>query len=162
MSKARLLIIYYSRTGNTEKMAKAVAEGAKEVKEVEVILRKVNNVKVNELADYDGIVIGSPTYYGQMASEVKKFIDESVKIHGKLEGKVGGAFSSCAARGGGAETTVLSILKAMLIHGMIIQGNPEEHHYGVVSVGSPDEEILDACRELGRRVASLVLRLKTK
>jgi len=160
MTKVKVLVLYYSRTGNTERMAKAVAEGASEVENVEVTLKRVERASVDELKEYDAIIIGSPTYYGQMAAEVKKFIDESVKIHGELEGKVGGAFSSCGARGGGVETTVLSILKALLIHGMIIQGDSEEHHYGVVSVGPPTSEILEACKRLGRRVAELAKTLK--
>ena len=160
MQEVKVLVAYYSRTGNTEKMAKAVTEGAKSVEGVNVTLKRVEDVKIEELKEYDAIIIGSPTYYGQMAAEVKRFIDESVRLHGQLEGKVGGAFSSCGARGGGAETTVLSILKAMLIHGMIIQGNPEEHHYGVISVGSPDPDTLESCKNLGRRIALLAKKLK--
>ena len=160
MSKVKVLVVYYSRTGNTERMAKAVAEGASQVEDCEVVLKRVEEMKVDELKEYDAIIIGSPTYYGQMAAEVKKFIDESVKLHGELEGKVGGAFSSCAAMGGGVETTILSILKAMLIHGMIIQGDPEEHHYGVVSIGPPTKEVLEACKRLGRRIAELAKKIK--
>lgn len=160
MEGVRILVTYYSRTGSTEEMARAVAEGVREVKGAEAVLKRVEDVRVEELREYDGIIIGSPTYYGQMASEVKRLIDESVKLHGELEGKVGAAFSSCGARGGGCETTVLSIIKAMLIHGMIVQGDPEEHHYGVVSVGKPDDAVLRACGRLGRRVAELALRLK--
>ncbi len=63
-----------------------------------------------------------------MAAEIKKFIDESVKFHGKLEGKVGGAFSSSAQIGGGNETTIMDILKTLLIHGMIIQGSSKGDH----------------------------------
>jgi multimeric flavodoxin WrbA len=67
---------------------------------------------------------GSPTYYGTMAWELKKLLDESVKFHGKLRGKVGGAFTSSANVGGGNETTVLDILKALLIHGMVVARRP--------------------------------------
>ena len=161
MTKVKVLIVYYSRTGNTERMAKAVAEGASKVEGAEVVLKRVVDASVDELNEYDAIIIGSPTYYGQMASEVKRFLDESVKLHGQLEGKVGGAFTSCGAKGGGGETTILSILQALLIHGMIIQGDPREHHYGVVSIGAPDDEILEACRRLGRRVAELASRIKS-
>ncbi|MCD6509795.1 MAG: NAD(P)H-dependent oxidoreductase [Thermoprotei archaeon] len=160
MAGVNVLVIYYSRTGTTEKMAKAVAKGAKSVKEAKVTIKRVEEATMDDLKEADAIIIGSPTYYGQMAAEVKKFVDESVKIHGALEGKVGGAFTSCGAMGGGCETTILSILKAMLIHGMIIQGNPQDHHYGVVSIGAPDENVLGACKELGKRVAELAWRLK--
>ncbi|RLF13563.1 MAG: flavodoxin family protein [Thermoprotei archaeon] len=156
----KILILYFSRTGNTEKMAKAVAEGAKEIEGVDVVLKSIREARPQDLLEADGIIIGSPTYYGTIAGPLKKFLDETVKYHGSLEGKVGGAFSSCGAMGGGAETTVLDIIKVMLIHGMIVQGNPEEHHFGVISIGSPDKEILEACKELGRRVARLAKQLK--
>jgi NAD(P)H dehydrogenase (quinone) len=93
---------------------------------------------------------------------VKKFIDESVKVRGKLENKVGAAFSSSAHRAGGRETTMLSILEAMLIHGMVVCGDPLSTggHYGAASNGSPDEQAERECRELGRRVALLAERLK--
>ena len=161
-SKVKVLVAYFSRTGNTEKMARAVAEGVSEVEGVEVALKRVEEVDVEELKEYDGIVLGSPTYYGQMAAEVKRLVDDSVKLHGELEGKVGAAFSSCGAMGGGCETTVLSILKAMLIHGMIVQGDPEWHHYGVVAIGKPRRETLEACKRLGRRVAELTLKLRSR
>ncbi len=73
------------------------------------------------LLNADGIVIGSPTYYGGVAWPIKKLIDETIEYHGQLEGKVGGAFSSSSNIGGGNETTILSLLQAFLIHGMIIQ-----------------------------------------
>jgi len=156
----KILILYYSRTGNTEKMAKAVAEGVSLIDGVKVLIKSVREARIQDLLEADGIIIGSPTYYGTIAGPLKEFLDQTVKYHGSLEGKVGGAFASCGAKGGGAETAVLDIIKIMLIHGMIIQGNPEEHHYGVISIGPPDEETLNACRELGRRVALLAKRLK--
>lgn len=94
-----------------------------------------------------------------MAAEIKKFLDESVKFHGELEGKVGGAFSSSANVGGGNETTILSILQAFLIHGMIIQGTSDGDHYGPVAIGSPDRRASDQCKELGKRIAKLVKKL---
>ena len=156
---AKVLVTYYSRTGNTEKMAEEVAAGAREVEGVKVELKPVGEVRVEELLDYDGIIIGSPCYYGTMAAEVKQLIDESVQFHGQLEGKVGGAFSSSAQVGGGNETTVLDILKALLIHGMIIQGTPMGDHYGPVAVGAPDRRAREECRKLGRNVAELAKRL---
>jgi NAD(P)H dehydrogenase (quinone) len=108
----KVLIIYYTESGNTKKMAEYIAEGMKKVEDIEVEVKPVNEANIDELPNADGIVIGSPTYYGSMAAEIKKFIDDSIKYHGKLEGKVGGAFSSSANIGGGNETTVLDILKA--------------------------------------------------
>jgi len=158
---AKVLIIYYSRTGHTAKMAEYVEEGLKEEGGVEVERKPVQQVALEELLSADGIIIGSPVYYGTMAAEIKKLIDESVKFHGKLEGKVGGAFASSAGVGGGNETTIIDILKAMLIHGMIIQGSHHEDHYGPVAIGAPDERSKRNCLELGRNVARLVKRLSS-
>ena len=154
----RILIIYFSKTGNTEQMARVVAEGVSSVG-VEPVLKKVGTASVDDLLSADGVIFGSPTYFGTMAAEIKSFLDESVKHFGKLNGKIGGAFSSSALLGGGNETTVLDILKALLIHGMIIQGTTEEGHYGPVALGSPDQTSSEACRKLGQRVASLVKKL---
>ena len=154
----RIWIVYHSRTGNTEQMARYVAQGAK-AEGAEVVSKPVEDTQLEELLQADGIVMGSPTYYGTMAAELKAFLDESVKYHGKWAGKVGGAFASCGALGGGSETTVLDILKAMLVHGMIVQGSPKDGHYGPVAVGKPDEKTRTACQELGRRVALLAKRL---
>lgn len=156
---AKVLIVYYSRTGNTEKMAKLVARGV-EKENVDVILRTTKEVTIDDMLKADGIIAGSPTYYGSMSGELKTLFDKSVSHHGKLQGKVGGAFSSAANIGGGNETTIMDILKAMLIHGMIIEGSSEGDHYGPVAIGEPDERSSSQCEALGRRVARLVKRLK--
>lgn len=150
-----VLIVYYSRSGNTEKMARAVAEGV-EAEGVKAVIKPVVQACVEELLEVDGLILGSPTYYGTLAAPLKQFIDESVKYHGKLVGKVGGAFTSSGGAGGGNETTLLSMLQALLIHGMIVQGTSSGDHYGPVAVGSPDKHALDRCRSLGSRVAKLV------
>ena len=156
---ARVLVTYYSRSGNTKQMAELVAEGAQEVEDVQVDLGPVKNVTPDDLLDYDAIIIGSPVYYGTMAAEIKSLIDESVVHHGKLDGKVGGAFASSGGPGGGNETTVMDILKCLIIHGMIIKGDAEGDHYGPIAVGGPDERSANECRKLGRRVAELTKRL---
>jgi len=158
---AKILIVYDSKTGNTEKMAFAVAEGAKQVEGIEVVVKRVEKASLEDLLAADGIIMGSPTYYGQMSAKLKALIDESVKIHGKLEGKVGAAFTSSGGTATGAETTLLSILGAMLIHGMIVQGRPDNKHYGAAAVETPEKEELKICRELGKRTAILVKKLKT-
>jgi NAD(P)H dehydrogenase (quinone) len=152
---AKAIVIYYSRTGNTKKMAEFIAEGLEKEK-IEVFLKKTEEVKVEELLKYDAIIIGSPTYYGTMAYPIKKLLDDSVKFHGSLDGKVGAAFSSSANIGGGNETTILDILNAMLIHGMIIQGDPQGDHYGAVSIGSPDERVKKQCLRMAKRIANLL------
>ncbi len=151
----RMIVLYHTRTGNTEKMAKAVAEGAAATG-VEVAVAKVEGFKAERLKDYGAVAVGSPTYYGGMAAEVKRLIDESVRLHGALDGKVGGAFASSANVGGGNETTALDILQAMLIHGMVVQGTHAGDHYGPVAIGAPDARSLEECRALGRRMAKLM------
>jgi NAD(P)H dehydrogenase (quinone) len=93
---------------------------------------------------------------------MKDFIDRSVKIHGQLEGKVGAAFTSSGGTATGAETTLFSILQAMLIHGMIIQGRAKDKHYGAAAVERPGKKEMESCRDLGKRVAALALKLKAK
>lgn len=152
---AKILVVYYSQTGNTMKMAEIIAEGINKEGPC-AVLKELKDVKAGELSEYEGIVIGSPTYYGAMAYQVKALFDESVKYHGKLEGKIGGAFTSSANVAGGNETTILGILNAMLIHGMIIQGDPLGDHYGPVAIGSVDARARKECLRFGSRIARLV------
>ena len=153
-----VLILYYSRSGNTEEMAKAVEEGVKS-EGIKVVRKKVTRADLKDLLKADGIILGSPNYYGTMAAEMKAFLDKSVQYHGKLEGKVGGAFSSGGGLGGGVETTVLDMVKSLLIHGMVIQGDPRGSHYGTVSIGKPNAAAKRECKKLGEKVARLVKRL---
>jgi NAD(P)H dehydrogenase (quinone) len=156
---AKILIVYYSKTGNTKTMAEYVSQGAKDAG-AEVILKTVENTKVEEMLEADGIVLGSPTYYGHSSGILRSFLDESVKLHGKLAGKVGGAFASSANIAGGNETTVLDIIHALLIHGMIVQGDAKGDHYGAVAIGKPDDKIKERCQRLGRSITELVAKLK--
>jgi len=137
-------------------MAKSIAAAIAEEGLV-VECKKVEDADIDELLDVDGLVVGSPTYYGTMAAEIKKFLDDSVRHHGKLDGKAGAAFASAAVTG--QETTVISILEALLIHGMIVQGDPRGHHYGVTSLGKPGEQDLERCKRFGKRFAELVKRI---
>ncbi len=154
----KVLIVYDSRSGNTEKMAHAVAEGVRE-EDVNVVIRKVDDASVDELPDADGVILGSPVYYGLPTGKIKEFVDASVKYHGKLDGKVGGAFASSGGIHTGAETTIIALHEALLIHGMIVQGTSGANHYGAASVGAPDDNDRENCKKLGKRVASLVKRL---
>lgn len=154
----KALVAYYSRTGNTKKMAARIAEVLK-TEGLEVDLKGLADVSAPDLLGYQCIVLGSPTYYGTMAWEVKKLLDESVKFHGKLRGRVGGAFTSSANIGGGNETTILDILNAFLIHGMVVQGSHRGDHYGPVSVGRPDNRSLNCCEDFAKNLASLTKRL---
>jgi NAD(P)H dehydrogenase (quinone) len=158
----KILIVYDSETANTEKMALAVAEGAGHVTDVSVTVKKADQTGLGDLLEANGIIMGSPTYYRQMSAKLKALIDKSVKIHGKLEGKVGAAFTSSGGIATGAETTLISILEAMLIHGMIVQGRSHEKHYGAAAVGSSSKKELEHCRELGERTANLAVKLKKR
>ena len=155
----KILIVYDSRTGNTEKMAFAVADGVKKVDTASATLKKVDETDLDDLLEADGIIIGSPTYYGLMSAKVKELFDRSIKIHGKLTGKVGAAFTSAGGTATGAETAILSILEAMLVHGMIVQGRAHSKHYGAAAVLAPDEEALNICRQLGERTALLTVKI---
>jgi len=155
----KVLVVYDSGTGNTEKAAVLVAEGVKEVAGIDCILKKVDDTTLDDLLDADGIIIGSPTYYGTMSGKIKELLDKSVDVHGKLEGKVGAAFTSSGGTASGAETTILSILEALLIHGMIVQGNPHSQHYGLAVVGAPNSKEKGTCRRFGVRVAKLVAKI---
>jgi len=157
---ASVLVIYDSLSGNTEKLAFAVAEGVKQVKGIEAVVKRVENTSLDDLCNADGIIMGSPTYFGQMSGKLKTFIDESVKVYHKLEGKVGAAFTSAGGTATGAETTLLSIIEALLIHGMIVQGRSGDKHYGATAVGAPQAKDIESCKNLGKRVADLILKLK--
>ena len=155
---AAILIIYYSRSGHTKAMADLVALGAREAG-ADVDLKSVADATPDDMLAADGIIMGTPTYYGGPAAELKKLLDESVNIHGKLAGKVGGAFASAANIGGGNETAILDLLHAMLIHGMIVPGIAKGDHYGPVAINQPDDRAEKQCRRLGGVIAGLVERL---
>ena len=156
---AKVLIIYYSRGGNVREMARSVQEGAASVPGAHVDCRPVQEVTPEDLLHADAIIMGSPVYYGTMASELKKLIDDSVAFHGSLVGKVGGAFASSGNVGGGNETTIMDILKVWLIHGMIVPGAAEGDHYGPVAIGRPDQRAANGCLHLGKMIAELAKRL---
>jgi NAD(P)H dehydrogenase (quinone) len=156
---SKIVIIYDSETGNTKKMAKAVADGASQSSIHEVVVKHVTEATIKDLQSADGIILGSPTYYGYMSNRIKAFIDRSVEIHKQLEGKVGAAFTSSGGTACGAETTLLSLLHMLLIHGMIVQGRSQIAHYGAAAGGAPDPKELASCRDLGERTANLVTRV---
>jgi NAD(P)H dehydrogenase (quinone) len=153
---SKVLVCYYSRSGNTEKMANIIAGAIEQEEGISVSLKRVEDTQPEELLEYEGLIFGSPTYYGSMAWQMKKLLDESVAFHGQLSGKVGAAFTSAANLGGGNETTIMDILKAFLIHGMIIQGDPMGDHYGPVAMEAPDKRASRECERLGHRIARLV------
>jgi NAD(P)H dehydrogenase (quinone) len=152
------LVIYHSRSGNTKQMAEIIAKAMNDTG-VATQCKPVQDVAVDDLLAADAIVIGSPTYYGHMAAPIKQLFDDSVSRHGKLDGKVGAAFSSSVNIGGGNETVIMGIIEAMLISGMVVQGDPQGDHYGPVSIGKPDDRVVGQCARRGRRIAELTKKL---
>jgi len=160
---ARILILYYSMYGHTEAMAKAVAEGARSVAGTEVVIKRVPELvpedvarkagakldqdapvaAVDELADYDAIIFGTPTRFGNMAAQMRNFLDQTGALwfNGKLIGKVGSVFTSTATQHGGHETTITSFHTTLLHHGMIVVGVPyscpELMNMSEITGGSP-------------------------
>lgn len=154
-------MVYHSRTGNTETLARAIVKGVRE-EGVDCILKSADEVRKEDFLEADGIIAGSPVYFGGMASELKKVFDDFVDIREEMEGKIGAAFATSGDPSGGKETTLISIIQAMLIYGMIIVGDPMDAtgHYGVSCVGKPSFRDMENAKKLGRRVASLVKRLR--
>lgn len=154
-----ILVTYYSVTGNTRAMAEAVVAGVRSVENVEAILKPIEEVSREDWLAADGIIVGSPTYFGQMAAEVKKAFDLTEKFYGKLEGKVGAAFTTSGGAGCGHELTNISILTAMLVAGMVVAGTTHGPHFGPFAVGKPEEKALAQARDMGVRVAELTHKL---
>ena len=156
-----VVIMYYSKGGNTRKLAEAIAEGVGQIDGVEAVLRHTRDVSKDDFLSAGGLIVGSPVYFGTMAAQLKQVLDEFVGIRRKMENKVGAAFSTSGNASGGKETTMMSIIQALLIYGMIIVGDPMSAtgHYGTACAGSPDAADRENGRKLGRRVAELVKRL---
>ncbi len=193
----KILIIYFSRGGNTAAMARQCARGIGEVAGVEAVVRTVPEVGTGidagkspvpadgpafvtheELADCDGLIIGSPTRFGNMAASLKYFLDGtgSEWFSGTLTGKPAAVFTSTSTLHGGQESTLLSMMLPLLHHGMLITGIPygEDGLYNTSAGGTPygashyagrnSERPLDKiekqlCRALGKRVATFARKL---
>lgn len=143
---SKILVLYYSMYGHIEVMANAVAEGAAKVDGTDVIIKRVPElmpeeaaknagVKLDqeapvaspdELGDYDAIIFGSPTRFGNMTAQMRNFLDQTggLWFEGKLVGKVGSVFTSTASQHGGQETTITSFHTTLLHHGMVVVGVP--------------------------------------
>jgi NAD(P)H dehydrogenase (quinone) len=196
----RVLVLYYSSYGHIETMAGAVAEGVREAGAEAVIKRvpelvpeevaRASHFKldqaapiatVDELPDYDAIIIGVPTRFGNMPAQMKNFLDQTggLWFGGKLIGKVGSVFTSSASQHGGQESTILSTQTVLLHHGMVIVGLPYSFQgqmgvteitggsaYGASTIAGPDGSRQPSANELagasfqGRHVAGIAARLK--
>jgi len=136
-----VLILYYSRSGNTETLARQAARGVESVEGMSARLRRIPcpddkqpdrgdpDVTLEDLRECRGLLLGSPTYFGGMASAVKRFLEDSSGLwfRGELTGLPAGVFTSTGSMHGGQETTLLSMIVPLIHHGMLITGIPYEH-----------------------------------
>lgn len=202
----KVLVVYYSMYGHTLQLARAVAEGAGQIAGVEVVLRRVqefdavnqiidNNdaarqvrdqqqdipvCTVDDLREADGVIMGSPTRYGNMTAQMKQLLDStaSLWLNGEMEGKPAGVFTSTASTHGGQETTLLTMMVPLLHLGMLIVGVPYSVRgmihtearggtpYGASTIAGgqgelqPKPEDLDIARALGQRVAEVTTKVR--
>jgi NAD(P)H dehydrogenase (quinone) len=197
---SKVLVLYYSGYGHIETMAEAIAEGARQVAGTTVTIKRVpelvpeniarsSGMKLEqaapiaspaELADYDAIIFGTPTRFGNMASQMRNFLDQTGGLwaKGALIGKVGSVFVSTASQHGGQESTILSFHTTLLHHGMVIVGLPYSAAglvrmdeisggtpYGATTLAGadgsrqPSENELELARIQGRRVAEIAGKL---
>jgi NAD(P)H dehydrogenase (quinone) len=196
---SKILVLYYSMYGHIETMAGAVAEGAKSVAGADVMVKRVPEIMSDEVAkrvgvkmdqaapiavpaeltDYDAIIFGTPTRFGNMAAQMRNFLDQTGKIwvSGGLIGKVASVFTSTGT-GGGNETTILTFIPTLLHHGMIVVGLPYSckelndlsevkggSPYGAATIAGadgsrkPTEKELAMARFQGKHVAEIVGKL---
>jgi NAD(P)H dehydrogenase (quinone) len=153
-----VLVTYYSRSGNTKRMAEMISDGLT-ARGIKADLIAVEDVEIDSLPGYDGFIVGSPNYFGTMAWPIKKFIDDSIKYYKKLEGRAAAAFTSEGIIGGGGDTVLLDILKAFLIHGCVVQGLTGIGHFGPVAIGAPDERIVKETKIFADRFSELLEKL---
>jgi NAD(P)H dehydrogenase (quinone) len=197
---SKILVLYYSAYGHVEKMAEAVAEGARAVPGTEVTIKRVPELvpeeiakksgmkldqpapiaTVDELANYDAIIFGTPTRFGNMCAQMRNFLDQTGGhwMKGALVGKVGSVFASTATQHGGQETTITSFHSTLLHQGMIIVGLPYAFPgltkmneitggspYGASTLANadgsrqPSVNELDGARYQGKHVAQITAKL---
>lgn len=159
----KVLIAYHSLSGNTERMAEAVADGAKSVPDTAVVLKRVSQVTAEDLFSSDALIVGSPVYWSNMSGEVKTFFDNWQFKFGvfpdfKMKNKIGAAFATGGQVSSGKEVTMLTILAAMLGNQMIVVSGGGAFGASATTEGdSPgidNKELADA-RALGQRVAEV-------
>ncbi len=157
----QVLVLYFSKGGNTRKLAEAVAEGVEKVDDVKALLKGTDEVAKEDFVESAGVIAGSPVYFGVMAAQLKTIFDEFISVRKKMEGKVGAAFATSGNATGGKETTMMSIIQALMIYGMVIVGDPMSAtgHYGAACVGAPDKETTENGMLLGQRVAEVAKKL---
>lgn len=199
----KVLVLYYSMYGHIEIMAGAVAEGVRMVDGTEVVIKRVPEIipedraramgvkldqkapiaTTEELANYDAIIFGTPTRFGNMAAQMRNFLDQTGKlwVDGSLIGKAASVFTSTGTQHGGQETTITSFHSTLLHHGMVIAGVPYSckglsvmteitggSPYGSSTLAGadgkrmPSENELDIARFQGKHVAQIAKRLAVR
>lgn len=160
---AKILVLYYSKGGNTRNMATLVADGAAEVTGAEVRLKSIDEAAADDLFWCDGMAVGSPTHFGLVAAEMKQFWEKHDELWMKLDGKIGCSFASQGGWGGGAELACQSINTLLMNFGMLVFGVTDyvahqfTTHYGAIQAGEPRlPKEIDSCKRLGRRLAEWV------
>ncbi|MBN2388027.1 MAG: flavodoxin family protein [Anaerolineales bacterium] len=159
-----VLVQYHSESGHTQEMAVLVAEGAAQVPGIEVRLKPLDECTVADVQWCDGIALGAPTHLGLVPWRVKQWWDGIIEpAWGKIDGKIGCAFSSAGGLGGGAELACMSILTILMNFGLLVFGVTDyvaprtTLHYGVALPGRPKTRAeKDLCLRLGRRLAEWV------
>ncbi|MFO7558659.1 MAG: NAD(P)H-dependent oxidoreductase [Desulfobacterales bacterium] len=157
----QIVVLYYSKGGNTRRLAESIAKGVESVDGVKALIKKTDEVTTDDFVKSGGVIAGSPVYFGIMAAQLKKVFDDFVGVRKKMENKIGAAFTTSGDPSGGKETTMMSIIQALLIYGMVIVGDPMSAtgHYGVSCVGVPDATAKKNGMKLGQRVAALAVKL---
>ena len=194
----KILVLYYSRDGATAEMANLIARGIETVKLAEAVIRTVPDVSpvcektasgipaegavyatLDDLKNCDGLALGSPTRFGNMAASLKYFLDGTTPLwfSGALSGKPAAVFTSTGSMHGGQETTLLSMMLPLFHHGMLILGLPYSEHalretqsggtpYGPSRLALEDTLITEhektLCLALGKRLAQTAARLKNE
>lgn len=153
MATKRLLVVYYTGTGNTKRMAEEIGKGA-EQSGVNVQVKSVEECELSDLAEADGIVMGSPTYFSNVAWQVKKLIDESITLYRKehkLRGKVGGCFTSAGTHRDGKDCIRMLELTLGFHHKLKMVG-------GIIRASDDgEEEVNKMCQQYGREIAGRIL-----
>lgn len=160
----KILVLYHSQSGNTEKMARLVAEGSRSVPDTEVRLRSIAEATAEDVHWCEGLALGSPTNMGLLSWPMKRFWDEVMLEHWmRLDGRIGCAFSSAGGWGGGMELACQSLLTLLMNFGFLTFGVTDyaapltTAHYGAVAAREPRSDESQAnCRLLGRRLAEWV------
>ena len=169
-SAVKVLVAYHSLSGNTERMAEAVVEGAKSVSGTDVVMKRVTHVTADDLFSSDALVVGSPVYWSNMSGEVKTFFDNWQFKFGvfpdfKMKNKIGAAFATGGQISSGKEVTMLTILAAMLGNQMIIVSAGGAFGASATTEGEShgiDKKELADAQALGRRVAEVARMLKRR